>query len=188
MKVQAPERTPFSRRSREDWTGLESWKGFLFSHELGRKHTELPSLPTKVAVEIHPMGCKAATTDSDQTESGTRDPSCVSQREEERTLSRVCHCWRAFLLAKTWPCSRQGVGRDKKARWHQESLRWSNALWLVGSLGILIPWLSWGGIQFCDTTYEWGSRAFHKWPWPSLLPHLCTCACQSSLLGAKAVA
>lgn len=37
------------------------WKGFLFSHELGRKHTELPSLPTKVAVETHPMGCKAAT-------------------------------------------------------------------------------------------------------------------------------
>lgn len=101
MKVQAPERTPFSRRSREDWTGLESWKGFLFSHELGRKHTELPSLPTKVAVEIHPMKCKAATMDSDQTESGARDPSCVSEREEERTLSRVCHCWRAFLLAKT---------------------------------------------------------------------------------------
>lgn len=77
------------------------WKGFLFSHELGRKHTELPSLPTKVAVETHPMGRKAATADSDQTGSGTSDPSCVSQREEERMLSRVCHCWQAFLLAKT---------------------------------------------------------------------------------------
>lgn len=116
MKVQAPERTPFSRRSSEDWTGLESWKGFLFSHELGRKHGELPSLPTKVAVETHPMGCKAARADSDQTGSGASDPSCVSQSGEEHMLSRVCHCWRAFLLAKT-PATKVGNGHVQGRVW-----------------------------------------------------------------------